>query len=348
MSEDALDAYLRRVAAIKRHPEPEEERKLLIRFHRKKDMNAFNELFERNLALVIAIARKYAGRDRCKLMDMISVGNDGLRRAIELFDLKTKSKLSTYAGWWIKQKVIRFIPEHGNIIRVPAYVGNKYSLLERCSKHLSEELGREPSDAELSEETGISTNTIQTWRGLKSCISLDAPLGTETEDDLHSMVPDPSNIVSVLSMADDARRIHKIVSILPEKERHVIHKRFGLGCKPQTLEQIGTSLGVTRERVRQIESAALKKLRGNIDRVSILKVCGLEDSCNGSRYSGSLEVEGPMEQGGVLSAKDSGQHASSRVQRVPAKGSGGLVGEGKKKPVRSARRGKRSGLRNTK
>jgi RNA polymerase primary sigma factor len=262
----SLQAYL---DSIGRYPllTGEEEVKLAKRI-KKGDRAAREHMTAANLRLVVKIAKEYNGYG-LPLEDLISEGNIGLMRAVEKFDPKHGTKFSTYASWWIKQAVRRAIANQSKTIRVPVHVADKIQKLRRMGHRLTEELGREPDDAELAEELEISETKVAQLRsaGLQP-LSLDAAMGTEDETaTLGEIIGDQSAVDPSQKLTDDNMQetVLAALSVLNEREMKIISLRFGLdGQKELTLADIGKKFKVTRERIRQLQNSALSKLHKRI------------------------------------------------------------------------------------
>lgn len=241
----------------------EEEVELADRI-KKGDKEARAHMIKANLRLVVKIAQDYANYG-LPLLDLISEGNIGLMKAVERFDPNKGGKLSTYAAWWIKQSIKRALANQSKTIRLPVHMVDKISKMRRVAMVLSEELGREPTDEELAEEIGIDRAKLS---HLKSAAlrpaSLDAPISDDDNTEFGEIIGDekaqtPLELVSHKNMH---LQLDDLLEVLDERERKIVDARFGLnGQKPRTLEEVGQVFGVTRERIRQLQNIALKKLR---------------------------------------------------------------------------------------
>jgi RNA polymerase primary sigma factor len=258
---DVLGLYLSRA---RRHKilSREEEAALAARI-REGDETAWEELVGCNLRLVISIARNYTGRG-LEFTDLIQEGNLGLMRAARGFDADFGTKFSTYATWWIKQAIGRAIANKASSIRVPIHAVEQERILNGARNHLQTTTGREPSIEELGEFVGKSAQEIRTVLSTrKTVVSYDVPISSEEADSLSDLLPDEAETnVEHLFMEDALKdSVRSLLEILTERERYVIERRYGLDCRCATLAEIGQEIGVTRERVRQIQISALRKLR---------------------------------------------------------------------------------------
>jgi RNA polymerase primary sigma factor len=261
-NDTAMKAYLREIG---RTPllTPQQEIELAGRI-KNGDRKAREIMISSNLRLVVTIARDYADYG-LPLLDLISEGNIGLMKAVERFDLAKGAKLSTYAVWWIRQSIKRALSNQGKLVRLPVHLGDKMSKMRRVALRMSEELGREPTDEELGLEIGIASEKISELRsvGIRPA-SLDAPISDDGLTEFGESVADEEaqTPFELLRDKDLRGKVDGLLKELNDREKKIISQRFGFnGGQRKTLEQIGNKLGVSRERIRQLENIALAKLR---------------------------------------------------------------------------------------
>lgn len=263
----ALGTYLSEISQIPLIT-PEEEIRL-AKLIEKGDARAREKMIQANLRLVVKIAHDYANFG-LPLLDLISEGNIGLMKGVDRFDWRRGNKFSTYAAWWIKQAIKRALANQSKTIRLPVHLVDKLAKMRRLAMQLTEELGREPSDEELAEELGVPVRKIaQLKRVSMRPSSLNALVGDEDSAEMGDLVADESakTPLEVLSDENLQAAVKDVWHVLDERERLILSLRFPIeGEKTLTLEEVGKKLKVTRERIRQIQNLALKKLRGEIEK----------------------------------------------------------------------------------
>ena len=260
--DDPVRMYLKEIGQIKLLT-AEEEVDLAKRVS-EGDQNAKNKLTEANLRLVVSIAKKYSGRG-LHILDLIQEGNTGLIRAVDKFDWTKGNKFSTYATWWIRQAITRAIADQARTIRVPVHMVEVINKATRCNRKLVQELGREPTMEEIAAELNLPVEKIiEATRTAADTLSLDTPVGDEEDTSIGSFVedertPGPADATSNALLAE---ALKEILDTLTEREADVLRMRFGMyDGRTHTLEEVGQIFGVTRERIRQIENKAIRKLR---------------------------------------------------------------------------------------
>ena len=259
--DDSVKMYLKEIGKIDLL-EPEEER-IIAQKMAEGDEDAKETLINSNLRLVVSIAKKYMNRG-LSLLDLIQEGNIGLIKAVDKFDYTKGFKFSTYATWWIRQAITRAIADQARTIRIPVHMVETINKLTRVQRQLVQDLGREPTTEELAKEMGMDAAKIREIQKIsQDPISIDKPVGEEEDSHLVDFISNdelaaPEEEVARILLKED---LIKALNSLTERERKVIELRFGLKDGiPMTLEQVGKKLGVTRERIRQIEAKAIRKL----------------------------------------------------------------------------------------
>jgi len=260
--DDPVRMYLKEIGQIKLLSAEEEVE--LAKAVAEGDQNAKNKLTEANLRLVVSIAKKYSGRG-LHILDLIQEGNTGLIRAVDKFDWTKGNKFSTYATWWIRQAITRAIADQARTIRVPVHMVEVINKATRCNRKLVQELGREPTVEEIAAELNLPVEKIiEANRTAADTLSLDTPVGDEEDTSIGSFVedertPGPADATSNALLAE---ALKEILDTLTEREADVLRMRFGMyDGRNHTLEEVGQIFGVTRERIRQIENKAIRKLR---------------------------------------------------------------------------------------
>jgi len=260
---DAVMTYLREIGRV---PMITHEREIeLAQRIERGDRDAMKQFILANLRLVVSIAKRYVGRG-LTLLDLIQEGNIGLIRAVQRYDWRRGHRFSTHATWWIRQAISRAVADKGRTIRLPVYVNTALNRIRRERQRLLQELGREPTEQELADATGLDPiRMVELQAAPGAPVSLELPVGEDEEQELGDVLADtesasPEDIATTQTLKDEVQRV--LESVLTPRERLVLQLRFGLGNgQAHPLEQVGRELGITRERVRQIEAGALAKLR---------------------------------------------------------------------------------------
>ena len=261
-SDDPVRMYLKEIGNVPLLT-PEEEQELAKRMA-EGDEEAKQRLIEANLRLVVSIAKRYIGRGM-QFLDLIQEGNLGLMKAVDKFDYTKGYKFSTYATWWIRQSITRAIADQARTIRIPVHMVETINKTIRVSRQMLQDLGHEPTDAELAAELNMPVEKVrEILKIAQEPVSLETPIGEEDDSHLGDFIPaddatDPSEAASYALLQD---QLNEVLSTLTDRERKVLELRFGLADGHQhTLEEVGKEFNVTRERIRQIEAKALRKLR---------------------------------------------------------------------------------------
>lgn len=261
-STDPIREYLKEIGSIPLLTQEQEQD--LAKRKSEGDAEAGKKLVEANLRLVVSIAKRYTGRGM-SFLDLVQEGNIGLMKAVEKFDYTKGYRLSTYATWWVKQSVTRALADQSRTIRLPVHMVEAVNRIRKAQRALAVKLGREPSNEEIGKEVGMSEKRVtELMQSSGDTVSLETPVGDEDGSNLGDFVADDSN-ASTEEKAESVflrEEIEQMLQGLNPREREVIILRFGLESgHPLTLEEVGKRFKVTRERIRQIETAALRKLR---------------------------------------------------------------------------------------
>lgn len=260
--DDPVRMYLKEIGKVPLLSAEEEVE--LARRMEKGDEEAKRKLAEANLRLVVSIAKKYVGRGML-FLDLIQEGNLGLIKAVEKFDYRKGYKFSTYATWWIRQAITRSIADQARTIRIPVHMVETINKLIRVSRQLLQELGRDPSPEEIAKEMDLTEDKVrEIMKIAQEPVSLETPIGEEEDSHLGDFIEDedapaPAAAASFMLLKE---QLGDVLDTLTEREKRVLELRFGIeDGRPRTLEEVGKEFGVTRERIRQIETKALRKLR---------------------------------------------------------------------------------------
>ena len=233
------------------------------------DIKAREQMIKANLRLVVKIAREYE-RLGLPLLDLINEGNIGLMKGIDRFDTRKGAKLSTYASWWIKQSIKRALANQSKTIRLPVHVVDKLAHIRWAEVRLRETFDREPTDEEVAEDLALDARRVRQYReASRAPVSLDSPIGDENSASVSEVVADSNAAAPFDQLVHDTDNelVREVLATLDARESRILAMRFGLdNGNPKTLEEVGERIGVTRERVRQIQEQALQKLRVQLDK----------------------------------------------------------------------------------
>lgn len=271
---DSTRAYIYQIARIPLLTKEEEQE--LGRRIQEGDAEAENKLAESNLRLVVSIAKKYINRSKLPFLDLVQEGNIGLMTAVKRFDYTKGYKFSTYATWWIKQSISKAAVENSRTIRVPLHIIEKLSRLSAVSRELLQTLNREPTVAEIAKAMNLPEDKVRDLQAIvKDPISMESSLNDEDDTSIGDLVADEEDYspIETVHREEVSAKIATILTTLDSREAEVLTLRFGLNGKaPKTLEEVGKHFNLTKERIRQIEQKALKKLRNPV-RANMLRDC---------------------------------------------------------------------------
>jgi RNA polymerase primary sigma factor len=264
---DTLQLYLREIGRVKLLTLKEENE--LAKRIRRGDKQAREQMITANLRLVVKMARDYQGLG-LPLLDLINEGNIGLMKAVQRFDPRKGAKLSSYASWWIKQAIRRALSNTSKTIRLPVHVVDTMAQVRKAEARLHETLGREPTDEEIADELGRNPRRIRQYReASRAPVSLDSPISADDSTAIADHVADANAAAPFEELVrnNDTAMVQEVLATLDKRESRILAMRFGLDDgRPKTLEEVGARLGVTRERIRQIQEQALQKMRVKIDK----------------------------------------------------------------------------------
>lgn len=263
---NGLQDYLKKIGEYEIYT-PEEEQEMFKRLAAG-DKNAREEIINRNLKLVVAIAKKYKGWSGLSFTDLIQEGSFGLMTAVDKFDYKLGYKFSTYAVYWIKQSITKAMVNKGRVVRLPAHIVGLINKVKKAERALALELDKEPTEEQIGERLGISAQEVKDALEMNLvALSLDTPIGDEEEDTILDFIEDKAfeSPIERVAKEDLKEQLLKVMDSLESREKTVLIKRYGLeDGEPMTLDEIGKELNLSRERIRQIEEKALRKMRNPI------------------------------------------------------------------------------------
>ncbi len=263
---NGLQDYLKKIGEYEIYT-PEEEQEMFKKLAAG-DKNAREEIINRNLKLVVAIAKKYKGWSGLSFTDLIQEGSFGLMAAVDKFDYKLGYKFSTYAVYWIKQSITKAMVNKGRVVRLPAHIVGLINKVKKAERALALELDKEPTEEQIGERLGISAQEVKDALEMNLvALSLDTPIGDEEEDTILDFIEDKAfeSPIERVAKEDLKEQLLKVMDSLESREKTVLIKRYGLeDGEPMTLDEIGKELNLSRERIRQIEEKALRKMRNPI------------------------------------------------------------------------------------
>lgn len=270
---EATQAYLREICKIPLLTLEQEQ--LLGRRIKEGDLNAREELINANLRLVVSIAKKYIHRTKIPFLDLIQEGNIGLSKAVDKWDHSLGYKFSTYATWWIKQSISKVVIEQSRMIRIPTHMIEQLSKLGKITNELFQELHREPLVSEIAQRMQIDEKKVRELQSIvKDPVSIDQTINEDDDATLGDLVADDSEESPIENIHQEqiSKKVSDVLSTLDEREADIIRRRFGIGTRAQTLEEVGKDYSLSKERIRQIEEKAMRKLR-NPMRAGMLREC---------------------------------------------------------------------------